>query len=85
MHSLPYPAGANGGNLARANPGAGRYGAEDLFSCENTEVTNDCDDGNALYVPEHILDRIWQVFSSTRNSHNLVNTERDLNLIKARV
>lgn len=148
MRSPTYPAGANGENLARVNPGAGHYGAEDPYDCENSEVTNDYQDDNALYVTEHILelnyfpaflqfaitgqhrnpdgtsyhtglntvdetilnpqspffqeyrtwdpalrnehpgspvDRIWQVFGSRRNAHNLVNTERDLNSIKARV
>ena len=35
--------------------------------------------------PGSPVDRIWQVFGSRRNFNNLVNTERNLNSIKARV
>lgn len=148
MRSPPYPGRANGANLARVNPSVGNYGAEDPFNCENSEITDDYNDSDAVYVTEHILelnyfpafvqfaitgeqktangttyqtqlntvnervlnppspffqdyrtwdpalgnehpgspvDRIWQVFSSSSSPHNLVNTERDLNSIKARV
>ena len=35
--------------------------------------------------PDSPVNRIWQVFGSRINSNNLVNTERNLNSVKARV